>query len=148
MDIKDRLQADVKTALRASDKARLTVLRMALAAVKQREVDDRVELSDGQVMAVIEKMVKQRRESITQFDKGGRADLADKERAEIDVLAPYLPEPLSQDELEQLVADIIADTGAAGMKDMGKVMGQIKARAAGRADMSAVGALVRARLGA
>ncbi len=148
MAIKDQLQADVKTALRASDKARLNVLRMALAAVKQREVDDRVELNNDQVMAVIEKMVKQRRESITQFEKGGRTDLADKERAVIDVLAPYLPEPMSDTELEQLIAAIISETGASGMKDMGKVMGQIKARAAGRADMSAVGALVRARLGA
>ncbi|MEL7449819.1 MAG: GatB/YqeY domain-containing protein [Pseudomonadota bacterium] len=148
MAIKDQLQADVKTALRASDKGRLMVLRMALAAVKQREVDDRVELNDDQVMAVIEKMVKQRRESIAQFDKGGRTDLSDKERAEIEILTPYLPEQLSEAELQQLVTDIITDTGASGMKDMGKVMGQIKARAAGRADMSAVGALVRARLGA
>ncbi|MEM9057402.1 MAG: GatB/YqeY domain-containing protein [Pseudomonadota bacterium] len=148
MAIKDDLQADVKDALRAADKARVTVLRMALAAIKQREVDDRVELDEQQVLGIVEKMVKQRRESITQFDKGGRADLADKERAEITVLERYLPEQLSDAELEALVAGVIADTGAAGMRDMGKVMGQIKAKAAGRADMSAVGALVRARLGA
>ena len=148
MSIKDQLQADVKTALRAADKQRLVLLRMALAAIKQREVDERVELSDTQMLAIIEKMVKQRRESISQFDKGGRADLADKERAEIEMLAPYLPEPLSETQIEELVASIIAETGAEGIRDMGKVMGQIKARAAGRADMSAVGALVRARLSA
>lgn len=144
--LKSRLADDVKQALRAGDKPRLGTLRMALAAIKQREVDDRTELDDADITGVLEKMVKQRRESIQQFESGGRQDLADKEQAEIEVLTAYLPEPLDDAALESLVTEVIASTGASGMQDMGRVMGEIKKRAAGRADMGRVGALVKSRL--
>lgn len=146
MSLKARLNEDVKTAMRARDKARLGVLRMALAAIKQREVDERIELDDGQVTAVFEKMIKQGRESIRQFTDGKREDLAAKEAAEIEILAVYLPEQLDDDAVTALIDDVIAATGAASMADMGKVMGQIKARAQGRVDMAAVSALIRVRL--
>ncbi len=145
-DLKSRLADDVKQALRAGDKQRLVTLRMTMAAIKQREVDERIELDDAAVMAVIEKMVKQRRESIAQYRKGDRDDLADKEQFEIDVLTAYLPEPLSDTELEALVDEIVSNTGATGMQDMGRVMGEVKKRAAGRADMSRVSGLVKSRL--
>ena len=148
MPLKDTITADMKSALKAGEKDRLKVLRLILAAIKQVEVDKRVELDDAGVLAVLDKMVKQRRDSVTQFEKGGREDLAAIERAEIDVLADYLPEQLSAEELAALVDEVIAATGAEGMRDMGKVMGQIKAKAAGRADMGAVSATVKERLGA
>ena len=146
MSLKERITEDMKTAMRSGDKERLGHIRMLQAAIKQREVDERITLDDTQVMAVLEKMIKQRREAITQFEAGGRADLAAKEATEIALLQTYLPEPLSAAELEALVAAAIAETGAATIKDMGKVMGLVKGRAAGRADMGAVGALIKSKL--
>ncbi|MFM7708723.1 MAG: GatB/YqeY domain-containing protein [Gammaproteobacteria bacterium] len=146
MTLKERITEDMKTAMRSGDKERLGQIRMLQAAIKQREVDERIMLDDTQVMAVLEKMIKQRREAIAQFEAGGRADLAAKEATEIALLQTYLPEPLSAAELEALVAAAIAETGAATIKDMGKVMGLVKGRAAGRADMGAVGALIKSKL--
>lgn len=146
MALKERITEDMKTAMRAGDKDRLGVIRMLQAAIKQREVDERITLDDAAVLAVLEKMVKQRREAITQFEAGGRADLAAKENQEIDVLKVYLPEPLSEAELAALIHSAIAATGAASIKDMGKVMAAVKADAAGRADMGAVSALIKQRL--
>ena len=147
MTLKERITEDMKSAMRASDKERLSTIRMVQAAIKQREVDERIALDDTQVLAVLEKMVKQRRESIAAFEQGGRADLADKEKAEILILSAYLPEQLSEAEVDALIRAAIADTGAASMKDMGKVMGAVKAKAAGRADMGAVSARIKAALG-
>lgn len=146
MSLRERITEDMKTAMRSGDKERLGHIRMLQAAIKQREVDERITLDDTQVMAVLEKMIKQRREAIAQFEAGGRADLAAKEAAEITLLQTYLPEPLSSAELEALVAAAIAETGATTVKDMGKVMGLVKGRAAGRADMGAVGALIKSKL--
>ncbi len=146
MSIKDRLAEDVKAAMRAREKEKLATLRMASAAIKQREIDERIELDDSQTMAVVEKMIKQRREAAEQFDKGDRAELAAKERAEIEVLSVYLPEQLSESEVEAAVAKAIEATGAAGPKDMGKVMGQLKGALQGRADMKQVSEIVRAKL--
>ncbi len=148
MSLKDQLQQDTKDALRAGERDRLGVLRMAMAAIKQREVDDRTELTDTDVLGVLEKMVKQRRESVTQYEAGNRKDLADKERAEIEILAAYLPEPLSDADLDALIAELVAEAGAESVRDMGKVMGLLKARAQGRVDMGAASARVRAVLGA
>ena len=134
--------------MKAGEKDRLKVVRLILAAIKQVEVDKRIELDDAAVLAVLDKMVKQRRDSVDQFEKGNREDLAAIERAEIVVLEDYLPEQLSADELAAMVDEVIAATGAAGIRDMGKVMGQIKAKAAGRADMGAVSATVKERLNA
>ena len=138
----------MKTAMKAGDKDRLKVVRLAIAAVKQVEVDTRKELDDSAVLGVLEKMVKQRRDSIEQFEKGGREDLAAIERAEIVVLDAYLPEQLTDKELAALIDEVISATGAESIRDMGKVMGAIKAKAAGRADMGTVGARVKERLGA
>lgn len=146
MSLKERITEDMKTAMRSGDKERLGHIRMLQAAIKQREVDERISLDDAQVMAVLEKMIKQRREAIAQFEAGGRADLAAKEATEIALLQTYLPEQLSAAELEALVAAAIAETGAATIKDMGKVMGLVKGRAAGRADMGAVGTLIKSKL--
>ena len=146
MSLKDQLLDDIKRAMRAGDKARLTTLRMASAAVKQREVDERIEADDGVVLATLEKMIKQRRESAEQYRAGNRPELAAGEEAEIAILQHYLPEPLSEAALVELIDQAIADTGASGMADMGKVMGRIKAKAQGRADMGQVSSLVRARL--
>ena len=148
MSLKDQITQDMKSAMKAGEKDRLKVVRLMLAAIKQVEVDKRVELDDAGVLSVLDKMVKQRRDSVEQFEKGDREDLAAIERAEIAVLKDYLPEQLSADELAALVDEVIEATGAASMKDMGKVMGQIKAKAAGRADMGAVSAAVKERLGA
>ena len=137
----------MKSAMKAGEKDRLKVVRLILAAIKQVEVDQRIELDDAAVLAVLEKMVKQRRDSIEQFQKGNRQDLADIETAELEVLDSYLPEQLSEAEVDQIVDEAIAATGAESIRDMGKVMGQIKAKAAGRADMGAIGAKVKARLG-
>jgi uncharacterized protein len=143
---KSRLKDDMKEAMRSGDKARLGVIRMALAAIQQREVDERIELDDAAVLGVIEKMIKQRRESVEQFRAGAREDLAAKEAAEIELLATYLPEPLSEAELAALIDAAIAATGAASMKDMGRVMAQLRAQAQGRADMAALSGQVKARL--
>jgi uncharacterized protein YqeY len=136
----------MKTAMRAKDSARLSTVRLLLAAMKQKEVDERVELTDADVVAILEKMIKQRRESIAQFEKAARQDLADKEKAEIQVLSAYLPQQMSEAEIQKEINSVIAETGASGAKDMGKVMAALKARLAGRADMGKVSGLVKARL--
>ncbi len=148
MSLKGQITEDMKTAMKAGDKDRLKAVRLMLAAIKQIEVDTRVELDDPGVLAVLIKMVKQRRDSIEQFEKGNREDLASIERAEIDVIQNYLPEQLGADELAAMVNEVIQETGAAGIRDMGRVMGQIKAKAAGRADMGALSAIVKERLSA
>ena len=138
----------MKAAMRAKDSARLSAIRLLLAALKQKEVDERVELSDADVLGVIDKMIKQRRESIAQFEKAARKDLADAEKFELEVLSGYLPQQMNETELEQAVAAAIKESGAASVKDMGKVMAALKAKLAGRADMGKVSALVKAKLGA
>jgi len=147
MTLKERISEDMKTAMRSGEKDRLAVIRLLQAAIKQREVDERITLDDAQVTSVLEKMIKQRKESVVAFEKGGRADLVAKENAEIGVLQPYLPAQLSDVELDALIAEAITSTGAASIKDMGKVMGVVKSRAAGKADMGAVGARIKAKLG-
>ena len=147
MSLKDQITEDMKSAMKAGDKDRLKVVRLILAAIKQIEIDKRIELDDAAVLTVLDKMVKQRRDSVEQFQKGNRNDLADIELAEIVVLENYLPEKLSDQELDAMIDEAIRSTGAESIRDMGKVMGQIKAKAAGRADMGAVGARVKARLG-
>ena len=146
MSLRERLQEDMKTAMRAGQKERLGTIRLILAAVKQREVDERITLDDAQVLSVLEKMIKQRKESLVQFQAGNRQDLVDKEAAEITLLQGYLPSQLSDAELDALIQEAITSTGAASIKDMGKVMGLIKGKAQGRADMAAVGAKIKARL--
>ena len=148
MSLKGQITEDMKSAMKAGEKDRLKVVRLILAAIKQVEVDTREELDEAAVLAVITKMVKQRRDSVEQFEKGKREDLAAIERAEIVVLEGYLPEQLSGDEITALVDEAIQSTGAASIRDMGKVMGQIKAKAAGRADMGAVSAVIKERLNA
>ena len=147
MSLKARISDDMKSAMKAGDKDRLKVVRLILAAIKQVEVDKRIELDDAAVLGVLEKMVKQRRDSVEQFQKGNRDDLAQIELSEIAVLEDYLPEQLSDDELDAMIDEVIGTTGAESIRDMGKVMGAIKAKAAGRADMGAVGARVKAKLG-
>ena len=134
--------------MRAKDAARLSTIRLALAAIKQREVDTRTELGDGEVVAVIEKMIKQRRESIAQFEQASRKDLADAEKAELAVLSAYLPQQMSDAELDQAVAAAIRESGASGVKEMGKVMALLKAKLAGKADMGKVSSLVKTKLSA
>jgi uncharacterized protein YqeY len=147
MTLKERITEDMKTAMRSGEKDRLAVIRLLQAAIKQREVDERIMLDDTQITSVLEKMIKQRKESIVAFEKGARADLVAKETAEIAILQPYLPAQLGETELDALIAEAIASTGAASIKDMGKVMAVVKARAAGKADMGAVGARIKAKLG-
>jgi uncharacterized protein YqeY len=147
MSLKSQITDDMKSAMKAGDKDRLKVVRLIMAAIKQVEVDKRIELDDAAVLSVLDKMVKQRRDSVEQFEKGGRDDLANIEIAEIAVLEEYLPEQLSDDELDALIDEAISMTGAESIRDMGKVMGEIKSKAAGRADMGAVSARVKARLG-
>jgi uncharacterized protein YqeY len=145
--LKERITDDVKTAMRSGEKERLGVIRMITAAIKQREVDERISLDDAQVLSVLEKMIKQRKESLEAFKAGNRQDLADKEAAEITLLQGYMPSQLSASELDALINEAVASTGAASIKDMGKVMAIIKAKAQGRADMGAVGAKIKAKLG-
>jgi len=147
MTLRERITDDMKTAMRSGEKDRLGLIRMLQAAIKQREVDERITLDDAQTLSVIEKMIKQRKESVVQFEAGGRADLVAKETAEIQVLSAYLPAQLSDAELDALIQEAMAATGATSVKDMGKVMGIVKGKAAGRADMGAVGARVKALLG-
>jgi uncharacterized protein len=147
MTLKERILEDVKSAMRSGEKERLATVRLITAAIKQREVDERITLDDVQVLSVIEKMIKQRKESITQFEAGGRADLVAKEQAELVILAAYQPAQLSEAEVDGLIAAAIAATGATSIKDMGKVVANVKAAAAGRADMAAVSARVKAKLG-
>jgi uncharacterized protein len=136
----------MKAAMRAREPARLSAIRLILAAIKQKEVDERIELSDADVLSILEKMMKQRRESIAQFESAGRADLADAEKFELGILSGYLPQQASASEVEQEVAKAVAESGASGIKDMGKVMALLKARLSGRADMAKVSALVKGRL--
>ena len=147
MTLKERIQEDMKAAMRAKDQARLSAVRLLLAAMKQKEVDERIELADADVLGIIEKMVKQRRESIAQYEKAARQDLADQEKFEIGVLSAYLPQQMGEAEVAQAIAAAVAESGASGVKDMGKVMALLKARLAGRADMGKVSALVKAKLG-
>jgi uncharacterized protein YqeY len=146
VSVKTQLRDDMKQAMRSGDKARLGVVRMALAAIQQREVDERIELDDAALLGVIEKMIKQRRESVEQYRAGGRQDLADQEASEIEILSAYLPEPLGEAELAALVDAVIAETGASAMKDMGRVMAELRNRAQGRADMAVLSAQVKSRL--
>jgi uncharacterized protein YqeY len=146
MSLKERITEDMKSAMRSGDKERLATIRLIMAAIKQREVDERITLDDVQVLSAIEKMVKQRKESIVQFEAGGRADLVAKESAELAVLTAYQPTQLGEAEVDQLIAAAIAATGAASIKDMGKVVAHVKGAAAGRADMAAVSARVKAKL--
>jgi uncharacterized protein YqeY len=146
MSLKNTITEDMKSAMRAKETARLGTVRLLLSAMKQKEVDERVVLSDADVLAIIDKMVKQRRESISQFEKAGRNDLAEVEKAEIAVLSAYLPRQLSEAEVAAAITAAIAETGAAGAKDMGKVMGLLKPRLAGKTDMGKVSGLVKAKL--
>ena len=146
MTLKERLTEDMKSAMKGAEKQRLSTIRMAQAAIKQREVDERITLDDAQVLAVLEKMIKQRKESIVQFEQGGRTDLAAQERAEIELLQTYMPAQLSPADLETLIRDAITATGAVSVKEMGKVMAIVKSKAAGRADMGAVSARIKAAL--
>jgi uncharacterized protein len=147
MSLKERITEDMKAAMRSGEKERLGVIRLITSAIKQREVDERIVLDDAQVLSVLEKMIKQRKESVAQFQAGNRQDLVDKENAEITLLHGYLPEQLGDAELDSLIGEAIAATGAASIKDMGKVMAIIKSKAQGRADMAAVGAKIKAKLG-
>lgn len=145
--LKDRLSADIKAAMKGGDKARLATLRMMHAAIRQREIDSQSELDDQGVLEVLDRQARQHRESIAQYGEAGRDDLVEREQAEVAVIAEYLPEPLDEAELDRLVDEAIAATGAASMKDMGAVMGELKPQVQGRADMGAVSARVKARLG-
>jgi uncharacterized protein len=146
MSLKERITDDMKAAMRSGEKERLGLIRMITSAIKQREVDERIILDDTQVLSVLEKMIKQRKESLAMFQAGNRQDLVDKEGAEITLLQTYLPSQLSDAEIDALIGEAVAATGAASIKDMGKVMGIIKGKAQGRADMAAVGAKIKARL--
>ena len=146
MSLKARITDDMKTAMRAKEAARLGTIRLLLAAIKQKEIDERIELDDAAVSSIVEKLIKQRRDSISQFQAAGRDDLVAAEQAELVILQAYLPEQLSVAEVEAAVAAAIAESGAASAKDMGKVMGLLKPRLAGRADMGQVSALIKARL--
>jgi uncharacterized protein YqeY len=147
MSLKERITDDMKAAMRSGEKERLGVIRMITAAIKQREVDERIVLDDAQVLSVLEKMIKQRKESIAQFQAGNRQDLVDKETAEITLVQTYMPSPMTGAEIDALIGEAIAATGASSIKDMGKVMAIMKAKAQGRADMAAVGAKIKAKLG-
>ena len=144
--LKARLTADMKSAMKAGEKNRLRVLRLLLSDIKRVEVDSQRELDEAETLSIVEKALKQRRDSIDQFTKGGRQDLADAEQAELAIIGSYLPEPLTDAELDSLIARAIADTGAASVRDMGRVMAAVKSEAAGRADMAAVSARVKSRL--
>jgi uncharacterized protein YqeY len=146
MSLKGRIQEDVKSAMRAHERERLAALRLVTAAIKQKEVDERVELGDEQVLAVLDKMVKQRRESLEQFNQAGREDLAAKEQFELDLILSYLPEPLAEDELNELIRSTIAELGASSIRDMGAVMSALRGQVQGRADMKAVSQAVKTQL--
>jgi uncharacterized protein YqeY len=146
MSLKARIQEDIKTAMRAHERERLAVLRLVSAAIKQKEVDERIELDDTQVLAVLDKMVKQRRESLEQYEKAGREDLAATERYELDLIQEYLPEALGENELAELIQAVIAETGASSIRDMGAVMNALRSQVQGRADMKAVSQAVKAQL--
>jgi uncharacterized protein len=147
MSLKAQISEDMKTAMRAKDSARLGTIRLLQSAIKQREVDERVELNDGDIIAVIEKMLKQRRDSIAAYESANRQDLADVEKFEVAVLQTYLPQQLTEDELNAILEKVIAETGASGIKDMSKVMAAIKPLVVGRADMGKISGLIKSRLG-
>jgi uncharacterized protein YqeY len=147
MSLKERITEDMKNAMRAKDAARLGTIRMLQAAIKQREVDERIMLDDAQVLSIVEKMIKTRKESIVHFESGGRTDLVAKETGEIELLQAYLPVQLSASQIDALIAEAIAESGATSIKDMGKAMGLVKTKAQGRADMALVGAKLKAKLG-
>ena len=144
--LKSRIQDDIKAAMKAKEKARLATLRLISAAIKQREVDDRIELDDAQVVAVLEKMIKQRRDSIAQYESAGRQELADQEQAEIEIIETYMPEGLGDEEIAAMIEAAVSESGAAGIRDMGKVMGLLKPKMQGRADMGKVSGLVKQKL--
>lgn len=146
MSIRQTISDDMKTFMRAKDSVRLGAIRLLQAAIKQKEVDDRIELNDDQIFSVIQKMLKQRKDSIEAYQKASRQDLIDQEQLEIEVLSKYMPEPLSEEEINQYIEEAIATTGASDMKDMGKVVGILKSKVAGRADMAEVSKLVRQKL--
>ena len=146
MALIEQLKEEQKIAMKAKDKARLGTIRLALSAIKQREVDERITLNDDDIIAIMTKMVKQRRDSVSQFEAANRQDLADAEKAEIAVLEDFMPQPLTEDEVSALISSAITESGAAGMQDMGKVMGVLKPQIQGRADMGKVSGLVRAKL--
>ncbi|EEG10515.1 GatB/YqeY domain-containing protein [Pseudogulbenkiania ferrooxidans] len=146
MSLKLRISDDMKTAMKAKDAERLGTIRLLMAAIKQKEVDERVELDDAGIIAVVDKMLKQRRDSVTQYEAAGRQDLADKEKAEMDVLTGYLPQPLTEAEIDALIDTAVVQSGAASMQDMGKVMGLLRPQMAGRADMAVVSARIKAKL--
>ena len=147
MSLKTRITEDMKNAMRAKETARLGAIRLLQAAIKQREVDDRIELNDQQIIETIEKMLKQRRDSISQYEAAQRQDLADAEKFEVEVLQAYLPAQLSEDEIAQIIAQAITDSGAQGMQEMGKVMALVKPQVVGRADMGKISGLIKAKLG-
>lgn len=147
MSLKLRLTDDMKAAMKGGDKERLAVIRLVNAAIKQREVDERIQLDDAQVLTVLEKMIKQRRDSVSQYESAGREDLAAQERFEIEVIQAYMPQALGETEIDALIEAAIAETGASSGRDMGKVVGALKPKVAGRADMGAVSARIKARLG-
>ncbi|WP_018987465.1 GatB/YqeY domain-containing protein [Methylophilus methylotrophus] len=147
MSLKAQISEDMKTAMRAKDMPKLGVIRLLQAAIKQREVDERIELDDAAVVGVVEKMLKQRRDSIAAFEGANRMDLADQEKFEVAVLQAYLPAQLSEEEINAIIAKVLAETGAAGAKDMGKVVGAVKPLVAGKADMAKVSGLIKAALG-
>src|SRR6185312_6138676 len=147
MTLKEQITNDMKESMKSGQKDRLAVIRLILAALKQKEVDERIVLDDAQVLAILEKMLKQRRESIAQFTQGNRKDLAEKEEAEVKIIQAYRPAPLADTELDEMVATGVAESGAGSVKDMGKVMGILKPKVAGKADMSAVSAKIKAKLG-
>ncbi|MGD8346846.1 MAG: GatB/YqeY domain-containing protein [Lysobacterales bacterium] len=146
MSLKARIQEDVKNAMRAQERRRLATLRLVSAAIKQKEVDERLELDDSRVLAVLEKMVKQRRESLEQYQKANRSDLADQEQYELDIIQAYLPEPLGEDELARIIAETINELGAGSIRDMGPVMNALRDKVQGRADMKAVSQAVKNQL--
>jgi len=146
MSLKVRISDDMKSAMKAKDTERLAAIRLLMAAIKQKEVDERIELDDAAIVVVIDKMLKQRRDSISQYEAAQRQDLADKEKAEMAVLMAYMPQQLSETEIDELVAKAVADSGASSMQDMGKVMGLLRPQLAGRADMALVSARIKARL--
>ncbi len=144
--LKSRIQDDIKAAMKAKEKSRLATLRLISAAIKQREVDERIELDDAQVVAVLEKMIKQRRDSIAQYESAGRQELADQEQAEIEIIETYMPEGLGDEEIAAMIEAAVSESGAAGIRDMGKVMGLLKPKMQGRADMGKVSGLVKQKL--
>lgn len=146
MSLKLRISDDMKTAMKAKDAERLGTIRLLMAAIKQKEVDERVELDDAGIISVVDKMLKQRRDSVTQYEAAGRQDLADKEKAEMDVLTGYLPQPLAEAEIDALIDAAVVQSGAVSMQDMGKVMGLLRPQMAGRADMAVVSARIKAKL--